>query len=223
MPERSRSRAPGRREQQTALRERRILRAAQELFGRRGYHETAMEQVARRAGLAVGTIYNYFPSKAELVLALLRRETAATLAAGEAVLAAAPADPAAAVTALFDVYVDLLARHERSQLRELVAASLAQPETIGRAAFEMDLRLLAQLHELLCRLRETGALAADVEPGAAAAMLYAVYVTWLFAFAASETVTVEQARAQVRSGVGLAVRGLLPAAGERRARRRPLP
>lgn len=205
-------RRPGLRERQKAERQDRILRAAKHLFGRRGYAQTAMEDVARRARVAVGTIYNYFPSKAELVLALLRRETGETLAAGGAVLERAASEdappPTASVTALFDVYVELLARHEREQLRELLAAALANPDTVGKAAYEMDARLLAQLHALLALLRERGALAPDVATGEAALLLYSVYASWLFLFAASDDVPLETLRAHVRRGVELAMRGL---------------
>lgn len=198
----------GLRERQKAARERRILRAAEALFARRGYAGTAIEDVARRADLAVGTVYNYFASKAELALALLRRETRGTLAAGEAAAASAPADPLRAVIRLLEVYVDLLARHERALLRELFAAALAEPETIGRAAFELDLRLLGQLHGLLVRLRRQGALARGAEPGQAATTLYAIYLAWVLAFTASEAITVDVVRAQVRAGVALAMRGI---------------
>jgi AcrR family transcriptional regulator len=198
----------GLRERQKAAREQRILRAAEVLFARRGYAATAIEDVARRAGLAVGTVYNYFASKSELALALLRRETRETLAAGDIAVASGQADPRRAVTRLLEVYVDLLARHERALLRELFSAALAAPETIGRAAFELDLRLLGQLHGLLVRLRAQGALAPAVDPGQAATTLYAVYLAWVLAFAASETVTVDAVRAQVRAGVALAMQGI---------------
>jgi AcrR family transcriptional regulator len=200
---------PGRRASQKAERESRILRAAKVLFGRRGYAETAIEDIARRAGVAVGTIYNYFPSKADLVLALLRRETGDTLAEGQAVIerCAGSRDASACVHALFDVYVDLLARQERAQLRELLAAALANPETIGRAAFEADQLLLAQLHALLASLQQRGALAGDVHTGQAAMLLYAVYASWLFVYAANDAASLEVVREQVRTGIALAMRG----------------
>jgi len=198
----------GLRERQKAAREQRILRAAETLFARRGYAKTSIDDVARRAELAVGTVYNYFASKAELALALLRRETRDTLAAGEAAAGRPTAGPTRAVARLFDVYVDLLARHERRLLRELFAAALAEPATIGRAAFELDLRLIGQLHGLLAKLRERGELAAGVDIGAAATTLYAIYLAWVLAFAASDSVDVEAVRAQVCRGVALALRGI---------------
>ena len=69
------TRGAGLRARQKQERERRILKAAEQLFARKGFAGVAMEDVAARAGLAVGTLYNYFPSKLALLLAILRRET----------------------------------------------------------------------------------------------------------------------------------------------------
>jgi len=48
-----------------------ILDAALLVFTRKGYGETSVPDIAREAGVAVGTIYNYFPSKRELLAALM--------------------------------------------------------------------------------------------------------------------------------------------------------
>jgi AcrR family transcriptional regulator len=51
---------------------RRILQAAEDLFGRRSYERTGVADVARAAGIATGSFYRHFPSKRELVVELLR-------------------------------------------------------------------------------------------------------------------------------------------------------
>ena len=45
--------------------------AAIELFMEQGYHATSMRQIAERAGLALGGIYNHFASKDELFEAII--------------------------------------------------------------------------------------------------------------------------------------------------------
>ena len=47
-----------------------ILRAAFEEFCGGGYDRTRMEHIARRAGIGKSTIYEYFPSKTELLTAV---------------------------------------------------------------------------------------------------------------------------------------------------------
>lgn len=60
-----------------------ILRAARSVFIAKGFHEATTHDVAREAGLSVGSIYTYFTSKDELIresiLAANRDETDAVL------------------------------------------------------------------------------------------------------------------------------------------------
>jgi AcrR family transcriptional regulator len=48
-----------------------IIQAATRLFIQQGYHGTSMRQVAQEAGIALGGIYNHFPSKEALFVAIL--------------------------------------------------------------------------------------------------------------------------------------------------------
>ena len=59
------------RERQRAREE--ILTAASELFAQFGFEKTAMKEVADRAGLSVGMLYNHFKGKREIFRELLER------------------------------------------------------------------------------------------------------------------------------------------------------
>ena len=48
-----------------------LLVAAQEVFVARGYHAAAMDEIAERAGVSKPVLYQHFPGKLELYLALL--------------------------------------------------------------------------------------------------------------------------------------------------------
>lgn len=61
------------RQQPAEVRRRRILDAAASLLVKQGLHETSMDDVARAAGVAKGTVYIYFPSRSELLAALRQR------------------------------------------------------------------------------------------------------------------------------------------------------
>lgn len=56
----------------TDLTHQRLIRAALELFSSRGYHDTTTAQIAKKAGVAEGTIYRHFPSKQQLLNELYR-------------------------------------------------------------------------------------------------------------------------------------------------------
>ena len=51
-----------------------ILQAAEAEFTEKGYRDTSMDEIAARVGIAKGTVYLYFPSKQDLVFALIERE-----------------------------------------------------------------------------------------------------------------------------------------------------
>ncbi len=56
----------------TRQREAQILEAALEVFSARGFGAATVPEIAERAGLAVGSIYNYFPSKRELFVGVIK-------------------------------------------------------------------------------------------------------------------------------------------------------
>jgi AcrR family transcriptional regulator len=68
----------------------RLIEAARELFGERGYEATPIEAVLEASGVARGALYHHFPSKAELfdavaeeVFAEIAERTAAAARGGE--------------------------------------------------------------------------------------------------------------------------------------------
>jgi len=58
----------------------RVLDAAAEVFAEHGFEGARIAQIAAAAGLSVGSIYNHYPSKAELLAAVVERHSAEDLA-----------------------------------------------------------------------------------------------------------------------------------------------
>jgi len=56
-----------------AARRKQILDAATQVFAEKGFHRATIKDIARVAGIADGTIYTYFASKDEVLLAVLDR------------------------------------------------------------------------------------------------------------------------------------------------------
>jgi AcrR family transcriptional regulator len=85
----------------------RILRAAYELFSRRGIRAVGTDQVIERAGVAKATLYRHFATKNDLVLAVLqRREELWTHGLIEAQSRARGNTPEEQLLAIFDVLHD---------------------------------------------------------------------------------------------------------------------
>jgi AcrR family transcriptional regulator len=60
-----------RRERRISARRRQIIDAAARLFAEKGFHRTTTHDIALAADVSEGTLYNYFESKDELLLAIM--------------------------------------------------------------------------------------------------------------------------------------------------------
>ena len=63
-----------------------ILRAATEVFARRGFFQSQVADIARAAGVAAGTVYLYFRSKDDLLVSIFERTMREAMAEGRAAL-----------------------------------------------------------------------------------------------------------------------------------------
>ena len=77
--------APTRRRQKEA-RPQQLLDAALMLFVEKGFAATRAEEVAQRAGVSKGTLYLYYPSKEELLKAVISEHLSSRIAAGAALV-----------------------------------------------------------------------------------------------------------------------------------------
>lgn len=49
-----------------------ILESAEEIFSVTGFHKADMNEIAKRANVAKGTVYLYFPSKKDLFISVIK-------------------------------------------------------------------------------------------------------------------------------------------------------
>ena len=88
----------------------RILAAAARIFDERGYAGTTTNHVAESAGVSIGSLYQYFPNKDALLVALAEGhvdEVAARFSDRLAALRCDEPDPADTVRALLELTVEL--------------------------------------------------------------------------------------------------------------------
>ncbi len=89
----------------------RILNAAMQLFAERGYPETSMGQIARKAGITPAVIYDHFSSKAALQIELLERQTAELIAYVASALQESPPEMSERLRAGVDAFFRFVEEH----------------------------------------------------------------------------------------------------------------
>src|SRR5260370_17214212 len=75
--------SPGRRQRRSAEIRDRLFRAALNLFAKKGFAETTVEDITEAADVGKGTFFNYFPSKDHILLAFGEMQLAKLEAAVE--------------------------------------------------------------------------------------------------------------------------------------------
>jgi AcrR family transcriptional regulator len=123
-------------------RRRQLLDAAMEVFVARGYHAAAMDEIAERAGVSKPVLYQHFPGKQELYLALLDESVEKLI---EAVVAAlrSTTDNRQRVNATFAAYFGYVAEH--SGTFKLVFESDFTNEPAVRARIDAADKLCADM------------------------------------------------------------------------------
>ena len=155
----------GLRERQKADRERRIIKAAAHYFRDIGFEDSHIEAIAERAEVSVGTVYNYFESKGDLLVAIVALEVNEILNAGEGLIADPPRDVEQAVNGLIAIYLDhSLVYLDKGMWRNAMALTTRQPDTrFGRQYNRLDECLTAQVCDLIARLQRDGRVKRDVD------------------------------------------------------------
>jgi AcrR family transcriptional regulator len=164
----------GLRERQKADRSERILDAAMRLFRADGVDATHVEAIAALAEVSPGTVYNYFPTKGDLLVGIVTREVTEVVAAGAAVVADPPGDVAAALSALIDGYYDhSLVYLSKEMWRAAMAQTIAAPDApASRHYAALDAQLAGQVTALIAALQVRGRVRADADPAALGQMLF---------------------------------------------------
>ncbi|MGH7293784.1 MAG: TetR/AcrR family transcriptional regulator [Polyangiaceae bacterium] len=151
-----------------------LLEATEIVLAERGFAATTTNHIAGAAGVSIGTLYHYFPSKEALIEAVVHRmwtRELAVLAAHGPALAEGPLDEV--VRTIVRDLVELVAAR-----RELYRRWYAEASHLGRldAGLEMTAQAVAAVHAALerqaPRLRPTNlAFAADLVVKMALAMV----------------------------------------------------
>ena len=194
----------GVRQKKHARTEAAILRAAASLITRNGFENTSIEDIADRAEVGVGTVYNYFGSKNALLLALMQRDTEDLLKGGEAVLAKPPKKPETALTELFWIYAHgFLGRYDRKLLREVFAAAFHQPEELGQELTRMDFQLMSQVGRLIEKFQQDGILKRSLPLQQAEMVLYGAFAVAVIMYLQYAEMPLESVQAQLASSIEL--------------------
>jgi AcrR family transcriptional regulator len=196
----------GRRERHRVRTLAKITRAARTLFARKGFDATTTQEIAAKADIGTGTLFNYAKTKEDLLLLVFREEMDVVV---EQAFATIPrkGDLIDQLLHVFDAFV---AYHQRdveiahALIRQL--SSVNAPET--RDDIMLFLRgLISRISALIQAAQERGELRSGIPRGILAHNLFSIYYRLLQEWL-GEYITYEQYAARIRPALELQLSGL---------------
>ncbi|SEN11364.1 transcriptional regulator, TetR family [Pseudomonas sp. ok272] len=193
-----------------------LINTAIELFRERGFTHTRMEDIAAVAESGVTTVYNYFPNKHTLLIAIIENQVALAQEAVSQVVNALPEDPREAFVDMIAAdYGDMDTLEDKRLWRELLAAMLFAVEEhaqIGQARNRFKASLKLAIEAYVAR----GTFAASVDIEALIDVVYAIYAFHFRSLACSDTALTADTLILVRRDIRLLLSGLT--SGDRQGR-----
>jgi TetR/AcrR family fatty acid metabolism transcriptional regulator len=190
-----------------------ILRAAIDVFARKGYHGCRIADVAREAGVAYGLVYHYFKNKDELLETVAEMGWSGFVARMRTV-AESEGSLEDKVRGIADVAFEAY-RVDPRAVKVLIleiARSPAGGRVVSRQHAFLDAIRMAS--GMFARAQETGELRADLDPMLCASLLFGAIELGLTAFVAGlmddrGPEALERAKVQIAESF---LRGVLPGA-----------
>jgi len=136
----------------------RVLEAAESVFAAKGTGAPT-EEVARVAGVGIGTVFRHFPTKEALLEAVLFARLHRFVDEAEAVVAQNSADPGDAFFSFLTSWIEMSSA-KNAYFEALTAAGVSVPRTKS----VIGVRLLDALGVLLGRAQDAGAVRKDLVP-----------------------------------------------------------
>jgi len=132
-----------------AARRRKILEAAVTCFLENGYHQTGVRDIASRAGVSLGNLYNHFPGKHDILVEIARLEKAELAPLIKLLAKSGPA------IKVFDRFVSAYAKHVATPeiviLEIEITSEAIRKDDIATLFLENRQELVAALEHLLKR------------------------------------------------------------------------
>ena len=132
-----------------------VLAAAREAFAERG-ESTALEEIARRAGVGIGTLYRHFPTRVDLQAAVFRNQVGTVCGEADALLETASPEQA------FTAWVQSLNAYlvtKRGLSKALIEAVGVESELISSCWVAMR----QTTERLLAAAQQAGVIRPDVD------------------------------------------------------------
>ena len=198
---------PARQSQKEATRQR-VIAAARELFDTHGYEGTTIREIARHAGVAVGSVFTTFASKGEILSEVMATRLDGLYAELDRVMPHVRGATVDRLRTMFAVHFEFEARHIRLFLSH-IAAAYDFTQSPATRPYGRNQRFQQVIREILQQGIERGEVRADLDFQEAIDLMMAAYA-WTYRLVVTGDADAKALIAVMDRQIGLIAAGFAP-------------
>lgn len=162
-----------------------IQKAAIKLLNEEGFDALSMRKIAQEADIAVGTLYNYYSSKNELILKIMEEQHEdigdLSLDLIEEYKISEKIDASDFLSKLVERYYERLLIFNKSLLKRLFSLSFSAPHMIDKG-ISMDKKAMSELHKAIVFLQKKGSLKSEIDANDIVMSIYSLMAIQVMAY-----------------------------------------
>jgi AcrR family transcriptional regulator len=147
-----------------------LLTAAAQAFAEHGADDVSLEEIAKRAGVGIGTLYRHFPNRQALLEAVYRDQVEALRARADELVATKP--PAEALATWLRDLVDF--GRTKRMLTSAMLTTVKQDSEVMTSSRQMMRRAAA---DILTGAQQAGVVRVDADPADLMRLVHAISMT----------------------------------------------
>jgi AcrR family transcriptional regulator len=185
------------RQRKKSDRNQRIQNAALNLFGSKGFAKTTLAQIAEKADLGVGTVYNYYTSKEEILFSIIQNHSGEYVARLEKIINDTDKNISQAVTAFIGVYLESFSIYNKTIWRELIATGLSSNQAVMPFVDKVDLVYLNKFIGLLNQFKQRKIIRSNVNLREIVSIIHNVLIANILRYLSNEKMTLADVKNSV--------------------------
>lgn len=174
-----------------------IIKVSKEIFFNTSYEKTTIEEIAQKADIGVGTVYNYFNSKADILICIAEKEIdieGVSYILSEEDLKKSVADIIVDFSWKSLGNLKILSKRIWKELIRAMINSSKSNNLILNGFMKIDLNYIKNLEQLLENLKNKGLLKSNFDSSTASMVLYNNIMALVIQYIFSDTLTKEEAK-----------------------------
>jgi len=167
----------GRRESKKKIAREKILKAASDIFGSKGFEKATISEIADKADLGVGTVYNYFKSKDEIFIETFTNEFDVETKYEFNIEQLVEKEVADIIIEYVEKMMKPFKYVPKSLTKELFRITVGSKNSAGLLSnlMEMDLKFISRIEEVLESIKNKDVLPTTFNSRIGAELCYAAY------------------------------------------------